>query len=129
MYANSLDKPVPVTQAELQTLAATAGNPTVPASWTANANALWKDATAQAKKENAKWPYDWVKGVDYTPLAQRGNVTGRIALMDPLAPGGSSELSSNKLPNLMVGLTHPDFETPATAWSWPGKHRAGKLDA
>ena len=109
VYANSLDRPVPVTQVELQTLAATAGNPTVPASWSSNANALWKDATAQAKKENAKWPYDWVKGVDYTPLAQRGAVTGRIELVDPLAPKGSSK----KLPNLMVGLTHPDFETPA----------------
>ena len=111
VYANSLDKPRPVTQAELETLAATAGNPTVPASWTANANALWADATAQAKKENAKWPYDWVKGVDYTPLAERGNVTGRIALVDPLAPKGSSK----KLPNLMVGLTHPDFEAPVRA--------------
>ncbi len=78
VYVNSLDKPRPTTQAELETLAATAGNPTVPASWTANANALWEDATAQAKKENAKWPYDWVKGVDYTPLAERGNVTGQI---------------------------------------------------
>jgi rhamnogalacturonan endolyase len=106
VYANSLDKPIPVTQVELQTLEATAGNPTVPASWIANANALWKDATAQAKKENAKWPYEWVKGADYTPLAERGNVTGRIALVDPLAPKGSSK----KLPNLMVGLTHPDFE-------------------
>jgi rhamnogalacturonan endolyase len=110
VYANSLDKPRPVTQAELHTLAATAGNPTVPASWTANANALWQDATAQAKKENAKWPYAWVKGVDYTPLAERGNVTGRIALADPLAPQGSSK----KLPNLMVGLTHPDAEAAAS---------------
>jgi len=122
VYANSLDKPMPVTQAELQTLAATAGNPTVPASWTANANALWKDATAQAKKENAKWPYDWVRGADYTPLAQRGNVTGRIALVDPLAPGGSSKLTSQKLPNLMVGLTHPDAEAPP---SGPGRGNTG----
>ena len=118
VYVNSVDKPIPVTQAELQTLAATVGNPTVPASWTANSNALWKDATAQAKKENAKWPYDWVKGVDYTPLTQRGNVTGRIALVDPLAPKGTS----TKLPNLVVGLTHPDFETPVTG---PGRGNIG----
>lgn len=109
VYANSLDKPRPTTPDELQTLAATTGNPTVPASWTANANALWEDATAQAKKENTKWPYDWVKGVDYTPLAERGNVTGQILLVDPLAPKGSSK----KLPNLMVGLTHADFEALA----------------
>ncbi len=111
VYANSLARPIPVTQGELRTLAATSGNPTVPASWTANANALWKDATAQAKKENASWPYDWVRGADYTPLAARGNVTGRIELVDPLAPKGSSK----KLPSLVVGLTHPDFEPPAGA--------------
>ena len=109
VYANSLDKPMPATQAELQTLAATAGNPSVPASWTANANALWKDATAQYQKENAKWPYGWVKGVDYTPLAERGNVTGRIELVDPFAPKGTS----TRLPNLTVVLAHPDFEAPA----------------
>ena len=109
VYANALENPRPTTQAELDTLAATAGNPTVPASWTANANALWADATTQWKKENAKWPYDWVKGVDYTPLAARGNVTGQIELVDPLAPKGSSK----KLPNLTVGLTHPDFEAAA----------------
>ncbi len=111
VYANSLDKPKPTTQAELDTLAATAGNPTVPASWTTNANALWQDAIAQAKKENAKWPYDWVKGVDYTPLAERGNVTGQIVLTDPLAPKGSSK----KLPNLTVVLAHPDFEASANS--------------
>jgi rhamnogalacturonan endolyase len=110
VYANSLDKPKPVTAAELQTLAATAGNPVVPASWAANANELWRDATAQAKKENAKWPYGWVKGVDYTPLAERGNVTGQIVLEDPLAPKGSS----TKLPNLIVGLTHEDLQGPGS---------------
>ncbi len=111
VYANYLDKPKPVTQAELDTLAATAGNPVVPASWTANANALWADAIAQYKKENAKWPYPWVKGVDYTPLAERGNVTGRILLEDRLAPKGSSKA----LPNLIVVLSHPDFEAPQPA--------------
>jgi rhamnogalacturonan endolyase len=104
VYVNSLDHPVPTTQAERDTLAATAGNPTVPASWTANANALWTDATKQWKTENTRWPYEWVKGVDYTPLAERGTVTGRIVLDDPLAPKGSSK----KLPHLVVGLTHAD---------------------
>jgi rhamnogalacturonan endolyase len=111
VYVNSLDgtskdKPVAATQAELDTLKATEGNPTVPASWTANANALWADATAQWKKQNAAWPFDWVKGVDYTPAAQRGNVTGQIVLDDPLAPKGSSK----KLPHLVVGLTHADID-------------------
>ena len=109
VYVNKLNNPKPTTQAELDTLAATAGNPTVPASWTDNANALWDDATAQWKKENAKWPYDWVKGVDYTPLAERGTVKGQIILNDPLAPKGTSK----RLPHLVVGLTHADID-PAT---------------
>jgi rhamnogalacturonan endolyase len=115
VYVDSLDKPKATSKAELDTLAATAGNPTVPASWRDNANALWGDALAQAKKENAKWPYDWVKGVDYTPLAQRGTVTGQIVLVDPLAPKGSS----TKLPHLTVGLTHPDTAVPVQATPAP----------
>jgi rhamnogalacturonan endolyase len=109
VYVNSLDKPKATSQAELDTLAATAGNPTVPASWTANANALWQDALGQWKKENGKWPFDWVKGVDYTPLAQRGAVTGQLVLVDPLAPKGTS----TRLPHLVIGLAHPDAD-PAT---------------
>jgi rhamnogalacturonan endolyase len=109
VYANSLDHPKATTQAELDTLAATAGNPTVPASWTENANTLWQDALAQAKKENAKWPYAWVKNANYVPADQRGNVTGQFVLVDPLAPKGESK----KFPHLTVGLTHPDID-PAT---------------
>ena len=106
VYVNSLDAPKPTTQAELDTLKATEGNPTVPASWAANANALWQDALGQWKKENTAWPFDWVKGVDYTPLAQRGNVKGQIVLDDPLAPKGTSK----KLPHLVIGLTHADID-------------------
>jgi len=101
VYVNSLDKPEPTTQAELDTLAATAGNPTIPASWTDNQTALYQDALAQAKKETAQWPYDWVNGVDYPHKDQRGTVTGQIVLNDPQA-------ASTKLPHLTVGLTHPD---------------------
>lgn len=106
VYVNKLAAPKPTTPRELDTLAETAGNPVVPASWTANANALWDDALAEARKQEAAWPFDWVHGVDYTPLAQRGTVTGRIVLDDPLAPKGSSK----KLPHLTVGLTHPDTD-------------------
>ncbi len=109
VYVNSLDKPKPTAKAELDRLTATAGNPSVPGSWRDNANALWQDALAQAKVENVKWPFGWVKGVDYTPLEQRGTVTGQIVLNDPLAPKGAS----TKLPHLIVGLTHPDAD-PAT---------------
>ena len=104
VYVNSLDKPKPTTQAELDTLAATQGNPTVPASWHDNATALWQDALAQAESETAKWPYAWVNGVDYPHLEQRGTVTGQIVLNDPLAP----DPASTRLPHLTVGVTHPD---------------------
>ncbi len=110
VYVNQLDHPKPTTQAELDALAATAGDPTVPARWTTNANALWDDALAQAKKENAKWPYDWVKGVDYTPLAERGTVKGQLVLDDPLAPNPNPRSASKLLPHLTVGLTHPDAD-------------------
>ena len=49
VYCNSLQSAQTPTQAELDTLAATAGNPTVPASWTNNANALFNDALSEAK--------------------------------------------------------------------------------
>ncbi len=97
IYANALDHPAPTTAAELKTLADTAGNPTVPASWTANANALWADAQAQAAKETAKWPYGWARDEGYTPAGQRGTVTGRMVLDDPAA-------KSKTLPHLIVGL-------------------------
>src|SRR5262249_26786685 len=63
-------------------------------------------ALAQAKKERAAWPYDWVQGVDYPHKDQRGNVTGQLVLSDPQA-------KTSKLPNLTIGLSHPDFTTSA----------------
>jgi rhamnogalacturonan endolyase len=110
VYVNALDRFETPTQAALATLAATAGNPTVPETWKDNATALWQDALAQAAKEKAKWPYDWVQGVDYPHRDQRGTVTGRIVLDDPQA-------ATTLLPHLTVGLAYPDgppmsFDTP-----------------
>jgi rhamnogalacturonan endolyase len=102
VYCNTLADPKDPSQADLDTLAATAGNPTVPAIWKDNATALFQDALAQAKKEKAQWPYDWVNGVDYPHKDQRGNVTGQLVLNDPQA-------ASTKLPHLTVGLAHPDY--------------------
>jgi rhamnogalacturonan endolyase len=122
IYVNALDKfqtPVP---ADLATLAQTAGNPTVPAAWTQNATTLWQDALAQAKKEKAKWPYDWVSGVDYPHRNERANVTGQLVLDDPQA-------ATKQLPHLTVGLAYPDAapEAPAaaTAAAAPGRGRGG----
>jgi rhamnogalacturonan endolyase len=106
VYFNALENPKDPTKAELDTLAATAGNPTVPATWHDNAFALWNDALAKAKEVKAAWPYDWVSGVDYPHKNERGNLTGQFVLNDPQA-------ATAKLPGLTVGLAHPDYTTTA----------------
>ncbi len=102
VYCNALPTPKTASKADLDTLAATAGNPTVPSAWRENATALWQDALGQAKQEKAHWPYEWVIGVDYPHKDQRGNVTGQFVLNDPQA-------ATTQLPNLTVGLTHADY--------------------
>jgi rhamnogalacturonan endolyase len=106
VYCNALADPKVPSQADLDTLGATAGNPTVPPAWKDNGTALWQDALAQAKKERASWPYDWVNGVDYPHKDQRGTVTGQLVLNDPQA-------ATTKLPHLTVGLAHPEFTSGA----------------
>ena len=108
IYVNSLEKFATPSKADLDTLAATAGNPTVPPAWKANATALWQDALSQAAKEKAKWPYEWVDGVDYPHKNERGTVTGQIVLNDPQAV-------SKKFPHLTVGLAFPDAPGSAGA--------------
>jgi rhamnogalacturonan endolyase len=102
VYLNAVENPKDPSQAELDTLAATQGNPTVPATWHDNSLALWNDAMAKAKEVEAAWPFDWVSGVDYPHKSERGNVTGQVVLNDPQA-------ASTKLPNLTIGLAHPDY--------------------
>jgi rhamnogalacturonan endolyase len=65
-------------------------------------DAMWQDALAQADKEAARWPYNWVSGVDYPHKDQRGTVSGQLVLSDPQAPNA-------KMSNLLVGLAHPDY--------------------
>ncbi|HWA10289.1 MAG TPA: polysaccharide lyase family protein [Opitutaceae bacterium] len=102
IYVNSLSSFRTPSAEALATLAATAGNPTIPAAWQENGTALWQEALAQAKKEKAKWPYDWVNGVDYPHRDGRADVKGQLVLIDPQA-------SSTKLPHLTVGLAYPDY--------------------
>jgi rhamnogalacturonan endolyase len=106
VYMNALQSPKDPTPAELATLAATQGNPTIPATWHDNAFALWNDALDKAKEVEAAWPFEWVSGVDYPHKNERGNVTGQFVLNDPQA-------ASTKLPNLTVGLAHPDYTSGA----------------
>lgn len=63
--------------------------------------ALYADALKQAKVEQLRWPYDWVKGVDYTPANERATVKGKIKLVD-------TQASMPKFTNLLVGLSYPD---------------------
>ena len=102
VYVNSLSGVKTPSAADLATLAATAGNPTIPPSWKDNQTALWQDALAQAKIEKANWPYDWVNGVDYPHKNERGTVIGQLVLNDPQA-------ASTKLAHLTVGLAHMDY--------------------
>ncbi len=110
VYYNSLASAQTPTQAELDTLAATAGNPTIPASWTNNANALFNDALAKAKTVQAEWPFTWVKGVDYPQKAERATVSGKLVLKDPQA-------ATTKLPHLNIGLAHPDYTGEGSAYA------------
>jgi rhamnogalacturonan endolyase len=61
--------------------------------------ALFQDARRQVPLEQARWPYDWVSGVDYPLKKDRATVTGQIALNDPLVKSTSL---------LRVGLAYPD---------------------
>jgi rhamnogalacturonan endolyase len=110
VYCNALQNFRTPAPADLATLAATAGNPTVSAAWQDNANALFQDARDEAKVIKAQWPFDWVQGVDYLHKAERATVTGQIVLNDPQA-------ATTKLPHLAVGLTHPDFTGPGRAFA------------
>lgn len=110
VYFNSLANYERPSQRDLSAFAATAGNPFIPTAWRDNAFALWQDALGYGKMEKAKWPYDWVKGVDYPHKEQRGTVTGQFRLDDPQA-------RTTSLPHLTVGLAHPDFTGPGSAFA------------
>jgi rhamnogalacturonan endolyase len=114
IYVNALERFSNPSQSELDTFAATAGNPTIPAAWKDNATALWQDALNQAKRETAKWPFDWVAGVDYPHKSERGSVMGQLILDDPQA-------QSKKLPHLTIGLAHPDGAEGARDWAHDAK--------
>jgi len=79
--------------------------------------AMRRDAIAQQKKEAAKWPYDWVKGVDYASRAQRATVSGQLVLTDP-------ENKNAKMSAVRVGLTHPAYPIPAA--QAPGAQSAAR---
>ncbi|MDR0901250.1 MAG: GDSL-type esterase/lipase family protein [Opitutaceae bacterium] len=102
----------------------------------ASPKAIYDDAKARAASEAGKWPYAWVRGVDYPSAAERATVTGRLVLKCGLrnaecgmnggaqaAPnangGGGSQNSAFRNPHsaFHVGLTAPDTE-----WQRDAKH-------
>ncbi len=64
-------------------------------------DALFADAKRQAAVEASRWPYSWVRGVDYTLAAERATVKGHLKLVD-------SQATTAKFSNLLVGLSFPD---------------------
>jgi rhamnogalacturonan endolyase len=81
--------------------------------------AMWKDAKVQASHESAKWPYEWVKGVDYVQRDGRSTVKGQMVLSDPVMPHA-------KMSNLLVGLAHPAYAPPAGRGGRGGAAPAGR---
>jgi rhamnogalacturonan endolyase len=79
--------------------------------------ALYEDAKAQAQKQMAQWPFDWVNTPDYAKKADRVAVSGHIVLKDPLAPEKPS------LTHYHVGLTHAAWTSPAAG---PGGAGGGR---
>lgn len=69
-----------------------------------DSQAIYDDAKFRAAVEASKWPYQWVEGVDYPKLKERGKITGRF-LLDDL--NGDSSFSK-----LTVGLTAPAYISP-----------------
>lgn len=67
-----------------------------------NPQTIWSDALEQQKRESAKWPFEWVAGVDYPHKDQRSTVSGELVLNDPLMPGAT-------MSNIRVGLAYPDY--------------------
>ena len=75
----------------------------------ADHDAIYADARAEAAKEAAAWPYTWVNAPAYASPAERATVNGRIMLDDPLGP--------KEFSRLQVGLTAPD-----AFWQRDAKH-------
>jgi rhamnogalacturonan endolyase len=80
-----------------------------------NHEPLWKDALARAATEAAAWPYDWVAGVDYPTKKQRGAVSGKITVVDPLTP-------MSRVSNLLVGVTPQPGSGKAVDWQLDAKY-------
>jgi rhamnogalacturonan endolyase len=86
-----------------------------------SSEAMWDDAKARLRKEEAAWPYDWVRGIGYAPREERATVEGQIVLNDSLDPHGSAFRGT-----LTVGLTKTpyDVRTPQGVQTIDWQHDA-----
>ncbi len=76
-------------------------------------DACWADAQAQAKAEQAAWPYTWLTDNPLYPLADaRGQITGHFIVQDALKPNVSAA-------NAWVGVAQPE---PGGNWQFESKH-------
>jgi rhamnogalacturonan endolyase len=73
----------------------------------------WADAQAQAKAEQAAWPYVWLTANPAYPLAnERGSITGHLIVRDALKPNLTGA-------NAWVGVAQPE---PNGNWQFESKH-------
>lgn len=85
----------------------------------ADHQAMITDARAQLKREEGKWPYNWVNAPGFAPPASRSEVVGRLLLNDPLLPNGGRHGGP-----LTVGLTKTPYTvTPVNAQGVPQPQR------
>jgi rhamnogalacturonan endolyase len=66
--------------------------------------AIYDDAKARATVEAAKWPFEWVDGIDYPKAKDRAAVKGKLVPDDAL---GAATFT-----NLTVGVTAPAYVSP-----------------
>ena len=76
------------------------------------AMALYNDALAQGAAEQSAWPYSWFTNANYTPIANRGTVIGKMVISD----GGNANASAA---NLWVGVVQqPAVDVSHDFQSW-----------
>ncbi|MBC7913600.1 MAG: hypothetical protein H7Y07_05685 [Pyrinomonadaceae bacterium] len=81
---------------------------------------LWSDALKEAANQRKLWPFAWVNDSAFPSKHERGTVTGKIQVTDPLAP-------NTKFSNMWVGLAIPLdsnslSEKKSPNWQYEGKN-------
>jgi rhamnogalacturonan endolyase len=83
-----------------------------------NQSQMWGDAKNEAARQRALWPFSWVNDKQYPQKQQRGTLSGRIQVNDPVMP-------DIKYSNMWVGLartTDADSTSKEINWQYEGKN-------